>query len=701
MALVLAEISNLPPSRLFLLDRHITMAIPPVDGMDWISINTCCFAVGTAIAKTSVALNQFVREVRESRSDLDDIASVLHSLDAVLDLLKDDAAAFPPQLARITPGVLESCRTIVEELEGCISVLGRAGVSRADKKSRWLASRDHIEKLRGALAGYNSTLGLAVDLIALTNLRDRDGRGSGESISNESDEKSELTRVAALISQTTTQLQKEARQNGAFAALGRYLDVLHTHAVSAVYLELDRIGAYRRDNSSVGEAPDSAIEMSYDEAAFSPPKHTRSPSTPYTNIPVNEMDELLDELSEMPTRPPTPPPRSRARAGSVPARIVTDRRPSTSDTSKPLPLLLDGYGQVTPRKVLKKGSHQRGWSFSTEADTAHISQPFTSDTNELGLRPPSNNSRPDSQMGRALVQMRNSFWENPRADMPIPNRLSTSSSSAPSSRPNHPDMLRRTNSRLSTAFRSFSLRRKSEAPTAAESPADLEPLAIFGVPISQSLLVARGLGGTQHNGGGSSSREYPLCVLRCVYFIRERGISAPDIFGQEGDAEQLAQLKGIFDSVETGYGKELDWSRFSVYEAADLILLFLSELPAPIISETVAKRWIVLSRQATISGSLSVRLDQGLDFWEEAFAGLKGASRDLFKLLLNLWGDIADAADENDMTAERLAGRVLKSLMHVPAARYDTDFLLSLAFMIRKRSEYNMGMKGRRSNAAF
>ncbi|KAK0719141.1 hypothetical protein B0H67DRAFT_642522 [Lasiosphaeris hirsuta] len=669
------------------------MAIPTV-GMDWISINTGCFAVGTAIAKTTVSINQFVREVRESRSELDDIASVLHSLDTVLDLLKDDSAAFPPQVARITPSVLASCRTIVYELEGCISVIGRAGVSRADKRSRWLASRDHIEKLGGTLAGYRATLGLAVDLIALTNSEGHE-RGSGESdTSSESDGKSELTKVAARISQTTTQLQREARQNGAFAALGRYLDVLHTHAVSAVYLELDRIGAYQRDNS-LGEAPDSAIGMGYDEAVFSPPH-----STADARVPVNEIDELLDELSEMPARPPTPPPKSRARAGSVPGRIVADWHPGQSDTSKPLPLLLDGFGQVTPRKVLRKGSHQRGWSFSTEPDTAHISTPFAADANGPGLRPPSDSSRSDSRMGRALMQMRNSFRESPRADVPNPYRSSTSSSSAPYPRLGHPDVLHRSNSRLSTAFRSFHLRRKPESPTPTESLADLEP-AIFGVPIRQSLIVARGLAGTQHNGGGSSSREYPLCVLRCVYYIREHGITAPDIFGQEGEEEQLADLKAIFNSVETGYGKELDWSQFSVYEAADLILVFLAELPTPLISETVAKRWIVLSRQAMISGSLAVRLDQGLDFWEEAFAGLKGSARDLFKLLLNLWGDIADAADENDMTAERLAGRVLKSLMHVPEARYDTDFLLGLAFMIRRRSEYNMELKGKISKAAF
>jgi hypothetical protein len=98
-----------------------------------------------------------------------------------------------------------------------------------------------------------------------------------------------------------------------------------------------------------------------------------------------------------------------------------------------------------------------------------------------------------------------------------------------------------------------------------------------------------------------------------------------------------------------------------------------------------------------------MRLEQCIDFWEEALGGIRGPARSLLKLLLNLWGDIADAADANDMTAERLAARVLNPLMHLPPGRYNTDFMLGLAFLIRKRSEYSMLLQGstRKSNAAF
>lgn len=130
-------------------------------------INTACFGVCDTIAKTSSSISRFVREVRESRSDFDVISNELHSLDRIVDLLKDDVSSFPPELARKTSAVLDTCFAILNELEGCISVLDRSSASRLDKKSRWVASRDHIGKLGGTLEGYKSALGLAVDLITL------------------------------------------------------------------------------------------------------------------------------------------------------------------------------------------------------------------------------------------------------------------------------------------------------------------------------------------------------------------------------------------------------------------------------------------------------------------------------------------------------------------------------------------------------
>lgn len=255
---------------------------------------------------------------------------------------------------------------------------------------------------------------------------------------------------------------------------------------------------------------------------------------------------------------------------------------------------------------------------------------------------------------------------------------------------------------------------------------DLEPDDIFGVSLKKSMQMASATVRTHHDGSkGSSRREFPRCVLMCVSFIKDNGgVRAPHIFGGEqlllshspnpdGDnnnngssnntlMQRVAALREGFRTAPHYGDGNIDWSRHDVYDAAELIVLFLQQLPRPLVAEAVAKRWIVMSKQATLPGSMGLRLDSCIDFWDEALLGVRGAARSLLKLLLNLWGDVADAAGDNDMTAERLAARLLNPLMHLPAGKYTTDFMLGLAFLIRKRSEYAVMLReGRKSHAAF
>lgn len=278
--------------------------------------------------------------------------------------------------------------------------------------------------------------------------------------------------------------------------------------------------------------------------------------------------------------------------------------------------------------------------------------------------------------------------------------------------------VRSTSSRLSSVFSrvSFWKHRDEAAAAAAAAEEELEPDDIFGVSLKKSMQVASASVRTHHDGSKSSSRrEFPRCVLVCVSFIRDNGgVRVPNIFGGDsslspgGDSNnnnnkaRVLALKEAF-STPPSYGDgNVDWSGHDVFDAADLVVLFLQQLRRPLITEAVAKRWIVMSKQATLPGSMGIRTDSCLDFWDEALLGVRGAARSLFKLLLNLWGDIADAQELNDMTAERLAACLLNPLMHLPSGKYTTDYMLGLAFLIRKRSEYSIMLReGRKSHAAF
>lgn len=141
---------------------HSTDSINPTR-----SINTGCFAASNAITKTAPALRSFIREVREARSELDAVLAELQSLEGVLEILKDDAGAFPFDLARRTPPLLEHCTSIVQQIEGYMHVCNGLGLTKRDKKFRWMAIKGDMEKLRLTLEGYKSILALVTDLIGM------------------------------------------------------------------------------------------------------------------------------------------------------------------------------------------------------------------------------------------------------------------------------------------------------------------------------------------------------------------------------------------------------------------------------------------------------------------------------------------------------------------------------------------------------
>ncbi|KAH6853091.1 hypothetical protein B0I37DRAFT_303441 [Chaetomium sp. MPI-CAGE-AT-0009] len=638
-------------------------------------VDAACSAASDAISGTLFVVSKFVREVRESRSDFDKISTELHSLNGVLDLLGYDAAFLSVSLAGHTRTVLESCLAIINELEGCVSdLLNRPDVPTAEKRSRWLASRDHVDALRRTLGEYKLVLGLAADLVGIT-----------KSQANGGAEDNELATVTAQLVELSSRFRKMgSQQSVALARLGQYIDALRAEAEpESRCTPAQRNDPSRRAHrtSSMGGAPDSAIDVSYDDMerpTFRLGKQA-APSA-LTSYLIDSGEEgkgnFVGELSEMPRQPPSLSSRPSSRMSSGSASRST-RGSSTAEVHmSPGSTPMSSWPR-TPRLSAS----------SSDAPQRPPREPyFTPGTDLLDQtwgRPSSTGTRTPSIRSSAFSQVLDSVSENPRAEVPSP---------APPATPNSDTAQpRRSGFNLTTTFRGLGLLRPSLKPV-DEGPGQAD--AVFGVPLAKSIQVAKGVASTRHGTGDSSARatrEYPLVVLRCVYHIRDCGLEEPHIFGLAGDHARLAQLKEVFNSAHTNYGKDVDWTRFTIHDAADLIRVFLSELPKPVISESVAKRWFALSRQATSGGA---RLDKALDFWEEAMMGIHGPGRALFKLLINLWGDIADAADANMMTPERLAGRLVQPLMHSAAGRRQTDFMLGLAFLIRKRSEYNIVARG-------
>ncbi|KAI0426677.1 Rho GTPase activation protein [Xylaria sp. FL1042] len=651
--------------------------------MDLISVAGDCVALDGRIAKLLSAFTNFVRHVREARADIDAVSRELYSLQTVLSLLKEDAVLFPPELSEYTPAIIKHCSAVVDKLDVSISILDDPELSKQQKRVQWLdVGTIETASFRTALEAHRTTIGLALDLVGATTIRDSTSKTTSstritmERHQVDSEVITDTSRVLIQIGQLCMRLPSEFEKSPSHFSLHEYMGYLKLYAETIIRrketeheaesqhtqhkAQAERdiqpgafLGEKQMFGAYMGDAPDHAIDIDTDNE---PASWASAAVEKRIDEEVSPIDEMMDSSIPIPSRAPTPPPKDRK-------RLEAARRKMTSPFEKEPGSSTNPYGV------------------------------FTQITSDAPKPTPSITSSKSTGFSRFLSPFKSSVPEY----RPSTQSTSSSTSAAADFRPTTPivqaSLVRRGSRRLSVSIKKLPLWNPEQLQE-VEGP---ELRAVFGVPLQKSMQVAKGVSKTHHGDrGGSSRREFPLCMQKCCFFLKHEGVVAPDIFAEPGDIFRVSKLKEIFSKGPT-YGEDVNFANYTVYDAADLIMLYLSQLPRPLIPESLTKRWISLSRQATLSGSHATRLDQCIDFWEEALSGLRGPSRSLFKLLLNLWADIATAEERNDMTAERLADVVLKPLMHVSSGQYRTDYMLSLAFLIRKRAEYTALMADNQS----
>ncbi|KAJ5219426.1 uncharacterized protein N7498_001525 [Penicillium cinerascens] len=109
------------------------------------------------------------------------------------------------------------------------------------------------------------------------------------------------------------------------------------------------------------------------------------------------------------------------------------------------------------------------------------------------------------------------------------------------------------------------------------------PRGIFGVPLNVSIKYANVAISLSNEHGESFIYGYvPIVVAKCGVFLKEKATDVEGIFRLNGSAKRIKDLQEIFDSPER-YGKGLDWSGYTVHDAANVLRRYLNQLPEPIV----------------------------------------------------------------------------------------------------------------------
>lgn len=252
------------------------------------------------------------------------------------------------------------------------------------------------------------------------------------------------------------------------------------------------------------------------------------------------------------------------------------------------------------------------------------------------------------------------------------------------------------------------------------------PVGIFGVPLNVSIKYANVAISLTNEQGESYVYGYvPIVIAKCGVFLKEKGkdcdaaieseylltlylaTDVEGIFRLSGSAKRIKELQHIFDSPDR-YGKGLDWTGYTVHDAANILRRYLTHLPQPIVPLEFYERFRdpLRSHQAQAVGDMEAQAQDTGNFdhnaviitYQRLITELPALNRQLLLYILDLLAVFASKSEQNRMTSPNLAAIFQPGMLSHPEHdmlpkmyRLSQDVII---FLIENQDSFLVGMSG-------
>ncbi|EER45653.1 rho GTPase activator [Histoplasma capsulatum H143] len=241
-----------------------------------------------------------------------------------------------------------------------------------------------------------------------------------------------------------------------------------------------------------------------------------------------------------------------------------------------------------------------------------------------------------------------------------------------------------------------------------------QPSGIFGVPLNVSIKYANVAISLAGEDGSSFIYGYvPIVVAKCGVFLKENATDVEGIFRLSGSAKRIKDLQEAFDSPDR-FGKGLDWTGYTVHDAANILRRYLNQLPEPIIPLDFYERFRdplrkYQSQTAEDKNTTSSNEEELFDHakavttYQQLIKELPPLNRQLLLYILDLLTVFASKSEVNRMTAANLAAIFQPGLLSHPVHDMaPKEYKLSqdvLIFLIENQDNFLFGMTGTAADA--
>ncbi|KAL9046092.1 MAG: hypothetical protein Q9214_000987 [Letrouitia sp. 1 TL-2023] len=187
----------------------------------------------------------------------------------------------------------------------------------------------------------------------------------------------------------------------------------------------------------------------------------------------------------------------------------------------------------------------------------------------------------------------------------------------------------------------------------------------------------------------------------------EKATDVEGIFRLSGSAKRIKELQAAFDSPDR-YGKGLDWTGFTVHDAANILRRYLNNLPQPIVPLEFYEKFRdpLRSHQAQALGDVESHVQEADKFdhgqaivtYQKLITELPPLNRQLLLYILDLLAVFASKSDLNRMGSANLAAIFQPGLLTHPTHDMEPkEYRLSqdvLIFLIENQDSFLVGMSG-------
>ena len=177
------------------------------------------------------------------------------------------------------------------------------------------------------------------------------------------------------------------------------------------------------------------------------------------------------------------------------------------------------------------------------------------------------------------------------------------------------------------------------------------------------------------------------------------------IFRLSGSAKRIKDLQTVFNTPER-YGKGLDWTGYTVHDAANILRRYLNQLPEPIVPLDFYEKFRnpLRAYQAKVGNDAQAQTmeneehHRAVTAYQKLITELPALNRQLLLYILDLLAVFASKADLNRMNAQNLAAIFQPGIISHP--NHDMaphEYRLSqdvLIFLIENQDNFLIGMTG-------